>query len=105
MRFLLAILMLTGLSVTAQVEKYEGVQASPTSSYYTTIMYNEEKDELKIINFSFEEDEFISEVIKKVENNKIFTFLNNKDNNYSVNIIYELLNDNQILCVFDEDIN
>jgi hypothetical protein len=105
MKLLLAALLSMSLSTKAQMEKFEGVWTSPTSSYFTTIMYNEEKDQFKIINFSFKEDEIIYEKITKVEDDKIFTSLHNESNSYSVNVIYELLNNDQILCVFEGDIN
>jgi len=105
MKLLLTALLLMSLSAKAQMKKFEGVWTSPTSSYFTTIMYNEEKDQFKIINFSFKEDEVIYEKITKVEDDKIFTSLHNESNSYSVNVIYELLNDDQILCVFEGDIN
>tara|TARA_B110000879_G_C10955746_1_gene425531 strand:+ start:404 stop:757 length:354 start_codon:yes stop_codon:yes gene_type:complete len=105
MKLLLSILILITLSASAQMKKLEGVWTSPTSSYYTTIMYSEEKNEFKVMNFSFAEDRVIHELVLKIEENHILTSLYNEDNNYSVNVTYELLNDNQILCVYEGDLN
>ena len=105
MKLLLPILILISLSAIAQMNKLEGVWSSQTSSYFTTIMYSEEKNEFKVMNFSFVDDKVINELVLKVEENHILTSLYNEENNYSVNVTYELLNDNQILCVYEGDLN
>ena len=105
MKLLLPVLLLTSLCTSAQLNKLEGVWSSQMSSYYTTIMYSEEKNEFKVMNFSFAADRVINELVLKVEENHILTSLYNEENNYSVNVTYELLNDNQILCVYDGDLN
>ena len=105
MKLLLPVLLLTSLCTSAQLSKLEGVWSSQTSSYFTTIMYSEEKNEFKVMNFSFVDDKVINELVLKVEENHILTSLYNEENNYSVNVTYELLNDNQILCVYEGDLN
>ena len=103
MKFVVLILMTLSYSAAAQIDKLEGIWTSNSSSYYTTIMYNDEKNEFKIINFSFEEDNVINEVVTEVGDDFISTSLYNKSNGYSVNITYEILNDDQILCTFEGD--
>ena len=105
MKLLIPILFLISLSTSSQIKKLEGVWTSRSSSYYTTIMYNEEKNEFKVMNFSFADDRIIHELVLKIEENYILTSLSNEDNNYSVNVTYQLLNDNQILCVYEGDLN
>ena len=105
MKFIVFILMSLSFSAAAQINKLEGIWTTNTSSYYTTIMYNDEKNEFKILNFSFEEDDVINEVVTEVGDDFIQTSLYNKSNGYSVNITYEILNDDQILCVFEGDLD
>jgi|TARA_B110000971_G_scaffold19312_1_gene17637 hypothetical protein len=105
MKSIVFILMSLSFSATAQIDKLEGIWTSPGSSYYTTIMYNVEQNEFKIINFSFAEDNVIPEVVTEVGDDFVSTSLYNKSNDYSVNITYEVLNEDQILCVFEGDLN
>jgi hypothetical protein len=44
-------------------------------------------------------------VVTEVGDDFVSTSLYNKNNDYSVNITYEVLNEDQILCVFEGDLN
>jgi len=85
-------------------EQFEGIWISETSTFKTTIITSEYAI-LKVFNFSFVEDKIINEKIIKQSKSGFTTVLYNKSNGYSVEIKYELKEDNTLICYFFGDLN
>jgi|14BtaG_2_1085337.scaffolds.fasta_scaffold02482_9 hypothetical protein len=101
-KLLIMFLMVTSLSLKAQ-EQFEGAWVSETSSYYTTILASEYKV-LSVHNFSFYENQIITEKILFQNKNNFKTALYNPVNGYSVNIDYKMKHKDTLVCVFNGDL-
>lgn len=96
-------LMVTSLSLKAQ-EQFEGAWISETSSYYTVILASEYRV-LSVHNFSFYENQIITEKILSQNKNNFKTALYNPVNGYSVNIDYRTQHKDTLVLRFTGDLN
>jgi len=96
-------LFFTVLTSKAQ-EAFEGVWVMEDSSY-KTVMLASDYAVVKIINYSFEEDATLNEVILKQTDTTITTSIHNPRNGYTIGMYYTVIDENTLQCVFTGDLN
>ena len=96
-------LFFTVLTSKAQ-QAFEGVWVMNDSSY-KTVMLASDYAVVKIINYSFEEDETLNEVILKQTNNTMTTSIHNPRKGYNIGMYYTVIDENTLQCVFTGDLN
>jgi len=96
-------LFFTVLTSKAQ-QAFEGVWVMNDSSY-KTVMLASNYAVVKIINYSFEEDATLNEVILKQTNNTMTTSIHNPINGYTIGMYYTVIDENTLQCVFTGDLN
>tara|TARA_R110000744_G_scaffold437_1_gene1740 strand:- start:532 stop:885 length:354 start_codon:yes stop_codon:yes gene_type:complete len=94
-------LFFTVLTSKAQ-EAFEGVWVMNDSSY-KTVMLASDYAVVKIINYSFEEDATLNEVILKQTDTTITTSIYNPKNGYTIGLSYTIINEDTLQCVFSGD--
>jgi ribosomal protein S3 len=94
-------LFFTVLTSKAQ-EAFEGVWVMNDSSY-KTVMLASDYAVVKIINYSFEEDATLNEVILKQTDATITTSIYNPKNGYTIGLSYTIINEDTLQCVFSGD--
>ena len=99
---ILILIMLVGLFVSAQQEKFEGLW-SPINgtTWYTVITHNKTNNKLHLFSWSFEDNSIIEEHIVKKNKNSIFTKLENLETDWKVWIKYTILNDTIMLAKYN----
>jgi len=102
-KLLVMFLMVTSLSLKAQ-EQFEGAWISETSTYYRVVLASKYKV-LNIHNFSFYENQIITEKILSQTKDNIKTLLHNPSNGYTVNIDYRMQHKDTLVLRFTGDLN
>jgi len=98
----LLLLLFAFITLTANAQKqFEGVWETKVSTYKTVIIASDYAV-LKVLSFSFYEDNYIEETIICQTDNEFTTKLYNPLNGYSVIIKYKLKN-NILMCEFSGD--
>lgn len=72
-------------------------------SSYKTVMLASDYAVVKIINYSFEEDATLNEVILKQTDTTITTSIYNPKNGYTIGLSYTIINEDTLQCVFSGD--
>ena len=89
--------------LTSKAQKaFEGVWVMNDSSY-KTVMLASGYAVVKIINYSFEEDATLNEVILKQTDTTITTSIYNPKNGYTIGLSYTIVNEDTLQCVFSGD--
>ena len=96
-----AVFLFTLLTSKAQ-QAFEGVWFMEDSSY-KTVMLASDYAVVKIINYSFEEDATLDEVILKQTSTNIKTSIYNPRNGYTVKLSYTVIDEDTLQCVFSGD--
>lgn len=89
---------LSSLSLKAQ-EKFNGMWKSEGTTYVTTILASE-YSVLSITNTSFNKLKTLKENILKQTSSELTTSIYNKDNGYTAEIEYKMLDDNTISSTY-----
>lgn len=96
-------LFFTVLTSKAQ-QAFEGVWVMEGSSY-KTVMLVSDYAVVKIINYSFEEDATLNEVILNQTDDTITTSIHNSRNGYTIGMYYTVIDKDTLQCVFTGDSN
>jgi hypothetical protein len=96
-------LFFTVLTSKAQ-QAFEGVWVMEDSSY-KTVMLVSDYAVIDILNYSFEEDATLNEVILGQTNNTMTTSIHNPRNGYTISMYYTVIDENTLQCVFTGDLN
>jgi len=91
------------LSSEAQ-QAFEGVWSMEDSTYSTVIIASD-YEVLKILNYSFEEDSTLNEVILPQTDSTLTTSIYNKRNGYTIGLSYTIIDENTLQCIFTGDDN
>ena len=83
---------------------FEGVWATEGSTYETVVIASDYAV-LKIINYSFEEENTLNEVILSQTKTTITTTIYNPKNGYRIKLKYRIIDENTLECVFTGDHN
>mgnify|MGYP003150012604 CR=1 FL=1 len=104
-KLLLSIVILFSITIQSQElsEQLKGVWSSNKTSYYVVILHDSIKG-YEFINFSFEENKSLPEVVVDKNEDYVTTKLTNPSNNYKVNITYRVIDD-ELHCTFEGDTN
>ena len=94
-------LFFTVLTSKAQ-QAFEGVWVMEDSSY-KTVMLVSDYAVIDILNYSFEEDATLNEVILKQTDTTITTSIYNPKNGYTIGLSYTIINEDTLQCVFSGD--
>jgi hypothetical protein len=102
---LLGIAMLFSITMHSQdlSEQLKGVWSSDKTSYYVVILHDSIRG-YEFINFSFNENKSLPEVVVKEGENYVTTKLTNPSNNYKVKITYQMVGD-ELHCTFEGGAN
>lgn len=104
MKKLLITLALFLTSLTSEAQKaFEGVWVMRQSSYKTVMLANDYAV-VKIVNYSFEDDDTVNEVILSQTGDTITTSIYNPENGFTVGMYYTVVNENTLQCVITGDI-
>ena len=95
-------LFLTVLTSKAQ-EAFEGVWGMKQSSYKTVILASN-KAVIKMINYSFKDNDTVNEVILRQTDTTLTTSIYNPDNGFTVGMHYTVLDNNTLQCVITGDV-
>ena len=74
-------------------------------SSYTTVIIASDYEVLKILNYSFEEDAILNEVILSQTDTTLTTSIYNKRNCYTIGLSYTIIDENTLQCIFTGDEN
>jgi len=96
-------LFFTALTSKAQ-EAFEGVWTTQGSTY-KTVMLASDYAVVKIINYSFEEDSTLNEVILSQTDTTMTTSIYNPTNGYTIGLSYTVIDEDTLQCVFTGDEN
>ena len=96
-------LFFTVLTSKAQ-EAFEGVWVMKGSTY-KTVMLASDYAVVKIINYSFKENDTLNEVILSQTDNTLTTSIYNPRNGYNIDMYYTVVDENTLQCVFTGDEN
>jgi hypothetical protein len=96
-------LFFTVLTSKAQ-EVFEGVWVMKDSSY-KTVMLASDYAVVKIINYSFKENDTLNEVILSQTDNTLTTSIYNPRNGYNIDMYYTVVDENTLQCFFTGDEN
>jgi len=96
-------LFFTVLTSKAQ-EAFEGVWTTQGSTY-KTVMLASDYAVVKIINYSFEEDSTLNEVILSQTDTTMTTSIYNPTNGYTIGLSYTVIDEDTLQCVFTGDEN
>ena len=94
-------LFFTVLTSKAQ-EAFEGVWAMEGSSY-KTVMLASKYAVVKIINYSFEENSTLNEIILTQTGTTMTTSIYNPINGYTIGMSYTVIDEDTLQCVFTGD--
>ena len=94
-------LFFTVLTSKAQ-EAFEGVWVMEESTY-KTVMLASDYAVVKIINYSFKENDTLDEVILSQTDNTLTTSIYNPKNGYTIGLSYTIINEDTLQCVFSGD--
>ncbi len=102
-KLLLGIAMLFSIVMQSQnfTEQIKGVWSSERTSYYVVILHDSDRG-YEFLNFSFEENKSLPEVVVEEGKTYIKTLLTNPSNNYKVYITYTLKK-GELHCEFEGD--
>ena len=100
-KLLLGIAMLFSIVMQSQdfTEQLKGVWSSERTSYYVVILHNSYKG-FEFVNFSFEENKSLPEVVVEEGKDYVKTLLKNPSNDYEVYITYTL-KEGELHCKFE----
>ena len=101
--FISMALFFTLLNSEAQ-QAFEGVWSMEDSTYSTVIIASD-YEVLKILNYSFEEDSTLNEVILSQTDSTLTTSIYNKRNGYTIGLSYTIIDENTLQCIFTGDDN
>ena len=96
-------LFFTLLNSEAQQE-FEGVWSTEDSTY-TTVILASDYEVLKILNYSFEEDATLNEVILSQTDSTLTSTIYNKRNGYKIGLYYTVVDENTLQCILTGDEN
>jgi hypothetical protein len=96
-------LFFTALISEAQ-KAFEGVWTTEGSTYETVVIASDYAV-LKIINYSFKEENTLNEVILSQTHNTMTTSIHNKRNGYTIGLYYTVVDENTLKCVIKGDLN
>lgn len=101
--FISMALFFTLLNSEAQQE-FEGVWSTDDSTY-TTVILASDYEVLKILNYSFEADATLNEVILSQTDSTLTTSIYNKRNGYKIGLYYTVVDENTLQCILTGDEN
>ena len=85
-------------------QSFEGAWSMEDSSS-TTVVIASDYEVLKILNYSFEEDATLNEVILSQTDSTLTTSIYNKRNGYKIGLSYTIIDENTLQCIFTGDEN
>ena len=83
---------------------FEGGWSMEDSSY-TTVIIASDYEVLKILNYSFEADATLNEVILSQTDSTLTTSIYNKRNGYTIGLSYTIIDENTLQCIITGDEN
>jgi hypothetical protein len=83
---------------------WTGIWLGEVGDYYTVIL-NNDREGYKFINFSFGEQDAVDEYLLSIDKSSLKTRIHNKDNDWNVNLIYTMVDENTLSVEFSGDYN
>ena len=85
-------------------QAFEGAWSMEDSSY-TTVIIASDYEVLNILNYSFEADATLNEVILTQTDSTLTTSIYNKSNGYTIGLSYKIIDEITLQCIITGDNN